>query len=185
MSCSVRSLAKRRPDGQLVELKTELSMGLRLPGQESETCFFVTTSFIDHQRLGNIEGVYESLGEAFRFCLEKNDAKLLSYVFMPSHLHAVLLLEGGKLAGLMRDTKKYTAEKSLKQYAIQGKLWQPRYDRVVIWTRQVLATKVTYIHNNPVKAGLVAEPEDWKWSSASDYFLDKESPLPVWKEWWV
>jgi len=39
--------------------------------------------------------------------------------------------------------------------------------------------KLDYIHNNPVKAGLVAVPEDYRWSSSRDYYLDDHSVLEI------
>ena len=158
-------------------------MGLRLPGQEEKNCFFVTTSFSDNRRLGNIDGVYETLAYSVEFCLTKYEAMLFAYVFMPSHIHLTLLIDGNKLSGFMRDMKKYTAEKALRQHVIDGHLWQQRFDRVALWTYPVLETKIRYIHDNPVKAGLVDVPEEWEWSSAIDYFTDSEGRLPISKEW--
>jgi len=39
----------------------------------------------------------------------------------------------------------------------------------MIISEKMLMQKIEYIHFNPVKAGLVREPEDWKYSSASYY----------------
>jgi hypothetical protein len=48
-------------------------------------------------------------------------------------------------------------------------VWQTRFDAVCIRYSSVLATKLHYIHNNPVKSGLVEEDWKWKWSSAAWY----------------
>jgi hypothetical protein len=47
----------------------------------------------------------------------------------------------------------------------------------------MLWTKIKYIHNNPVEAGIVIKPEDFKYSSARNYFLDEQSVLYVEKSW--
>ncbi|MCB2198679.1 hypothetical protein KQI63_04695 [bacterium] len=84
----------------------------------------------------------------------------------------------------MRDWKKITTTDILAPRFGSGPQWEQRYDRVAIWTMDVFQTKLDYIHNNPVKAGLADVPEGWYWSSAADYVNDREGPVPVWKEWW-
>ena len=159
-------------------------MSRRLPGQEFEDCFFVTTGFLDRRRLGEVEGVYEGLTENLVYYCNREKAKILGYVFMPSHIHLLLLVDGGRLAKLVRDFKKRTTQKVLSNLIGPGPQWEQRYDRVAIWTLEVLQGKLNYIHDNPVRAGLVEKQEEWKWSSAADYILDRVGPVPVWKEWW-
>jgi putative transposase len=134
--------------------------------------------------LGSFAGVYEVLAAAVNYQLEETKAKLISFVFMPTHLHLVLLINGSMLADFMRDFKKYTSQKALKDYCQSNKIWQDRYDRQAIWSERVLRTKINYIHNNPVKAGIVLNPHDWYWSSAADYVERPNSPLEIWKEWY-
>ena len=56
---------------------------------------------------------------------------------------------------------------------------------MVIHDDEMMAVKVEYIHNDPVKAGLVAAPEDWKFSSARDYLEIGHGPLPVATDWFT
>ncbi|MFQ5608277.1 MAG: transposase [Candidatus Zixiibacteriota bacterium] len=103
---------------------------------------------------------------------------------MPSHIHLLLALQGIHLGDFMRDFKKYTAQKSLKELArSDGGVWMPRYDRVGIRTLKVFETKLIYIHENPVRAGLVERVQDWKWSSARVYLENADSDIPVWTGW--
>lgn len=95
----------------------------------------------------------------------------------------VISLRGNLLAGLMRDFKKFTTQKTIKDIVGGGKIWQDRYDRQVIYTEKVLTRKIDYIHHNPVKAGLVDKPEDWYYSSAADYAGREKGPVLVWKDW--
>ena len=71
------------------------------------------------------------------------------------------------------------------------RFWQegPGYDRNLTRPAMALAA-IDYLHNNPVRRGLVKEPLDWKWSSARYYLSDSTSancgppeinPLPA--EW--
>ena len=54
-----------------------------------------------------------------------------------------------------------------------------RSDKVVIVTEKVLATKLKYIHENPVRAGLVYKAEDYLYSSANDYLTNDKGPLRI------
>jgi putative transposase len=48
-----------------------------------------------------------------------------------------------------------------------------------IWTAKKVEEKLNYMHNNPVKRGLVKEPGDWAWSSWRFYFLRDASVLAM------
>ena len=50
-----------------------------------------------------------------------------------------------------------------------GELWQPRFFDRALRTVREYNQKVEYIHLNPVTAGLVSRPEDWRWSSYHEY----------------
>lgn len=124
-------------------------------------------------------GVYKALIAAIEFQLAETKAKLASYVLMPSQLHLLLFVDGKLLSGFMRDFKKYTAHKILSEICGGRRIWQSRYDRQAIWSEDTFLTKMSYIHNNPVKAELVSRPEDWDWSSAADYMECRNGPLDV------
>jgi putative transposase len=159
-------------------------MGLRFVNQGFGICFFVTTTFRDWNRFGNTPGVYETLADSCRHYAREYNAQLIGYVFMPSHLHLLILIDGKELANFMRDFKKYVSQKAMKDIGIRDKqIWQPGYDRQVVYSEEVFRTKLEYIHNNPIRGGLVENPADWKWSSALDYLAEREGPIPVWKDW--
>jgi len=158
-------------------------MGLRFPAQKYGQCFFVTTTFKEWEKLGNIKGFYKELLKSINFCLKKYSAKMIGYVFMPSHIHLIVLIEGNNLGSFMRDFKKYVSQKIAADFGIKGGIWMPRYDRVVIQSDDVLRQKLEYIHMNPVKGDLVKSPDYWIWSSAMDYLTDNNSDIDIYKEW--
>lgn len=63
------------------------------------------------------------------------------------------------------------------------KLWMDRFDDVVIYTEKMLSIKIMYIHENPVRAGLVKRPEDWKYSSARNYTFGDQTLINVATDW--
>ena len=159
-------------------------MGLRFKEQIFRNCFFITTTFNNWKNYGYTEGVYGKLYNSIKLYLEKYDSRLLGYVFMPSHIHLLLWIDGGRLSGFMRDFKKFISQKAFKDIGINdSKIWMDGFDRVVIYSDEILLQKLDYIHRNPVKAGLVKESDDWKWSSARDYLYDKVESSIVFKNW--
>ncbi len=55
-------------------------------------------------------------------------------------------------------------------------LWQGRFFDRALRTVKQYNEKVEYIHLNPVKAGLVKRPEDWRWSSVREYTGSVNAP---------
>jgi hypothetical protein len=58
-------------------------------------------------------------------------------------------------------------------------IWQQGYDDLGVYNPKVVRTKLNYIHNNPVRKGLVEKPEDYLYSSARNYILDDQSIIRV------
>jgi putative transposase len=159
-------------------------MGLRFPEQKNYGCFFVTTTFKEWKSLGKIEGFYEILADSLIFYSNKYEVKISGYVFMPSHIHLLIFIDGHRLSAFMRDLKKFISQKSAKEIGIiEENIWTPRYDRVAIINEDIFRGKLNYIHNNPIKGQLVSSPEDWLWSSAGDYLSERPGLIPIWKDW--
>lgn len=89
-----------------------------------------------------------------------------SFVVMANHVH-VLLLPRIHPSRLMQSMKGSTAREANRILALTGqRFWQAEsYDR---WVRdgREYASIAAYIENNPVRAGQVARPEQYMWSSA-------------------
>jgi REP element-mobilizing transposase RayT len=65
------------------------------------------------------------------------------------------------------------------QRKLKYKIWQEDYYDFNIFTLQKYQEKLNYIHNNPVKAGLVEKPEDYKWSSYRSLYCGGDEILKV------
>ena len=89
---------------------------------------------------------------------------------MPNHVHAVFAPnndEAGRplaLQAIMKSLKRYTSGQANDVLGRQGQFWQyENYDHVIRnaaeWERVI-----TYVLNNPVKAGLVETWEQWPWT---------------------
>jgi putative transposase len=98
--------------------------------------------------------------------LERQDCNLHAYVIMPNHVH-VLLAPKFSPSRLMQSIKGTSAREANKILGISGKpFWQHEsYDHLVRTWEEFRKIR-EYIENNPVRAGLAADPESYRWSSA-------------------
>lgn len=99
--------------------------------------------------------------------------QLIAWVIMPNHVHLVIRLTTGEsLARIVHSWKSYTGKRIDALMNLpneQHAIWQADYWDRYIRSEQHYLAAINYIHNNPVKAGLVNTPQDWCWSSASDH----------------
>ena len=102
--------------------------------------------------------------------------KVLGWCLMNNHIH--LLIEEGKeeLAITMKRIGVSFVWYYNCNYSTTGHLFQDRYRSEKVESDEYLMTVIRYIHQNPVKAGLVKMPIDWKWSSCQGYYGKKSYP---------
>jgi REP element-mobilizing transposase RayT len=93
--------------------------------------------------------------------------RLIDWCIMPNHVHALFRLEGDAvLAGIVRSWKGGSALEINRLLGRSGPFWQrDYYDRYVRDMDHFHDCRI-YIRNNPVKAGLCDQAEDWSFSSA-------------------
>jgi REP element-mobilizing transposase RayT len=99
------------------------------------------------------------------------------YVLMPDHWHA-LIWTGCPLtiSQAIHVVKKASARELHHQRGTQGPVWHHQFwDRFVRHARE-FNDRLEYMHLNPVRKGLVSKPEQWPWSSYSNFGL-KEAPV--------
>jgi putative transposase len=115
---------------------------------------------------------------------------VVGYVVMPEHVHLLLSEpERGNPSTVMQAVKQGFARRILGRLRCEvagdcdghgeDHIWQSRFYDFVLWTAQKRQEKLHYIHQNPVKRGLVDSPEQWRWSSARHYLLGERGPVLV------
>jgi REP element-mobilizing transposase RayT len=93
---------------------------------------------------------------------------LREWVVMPNHVHAMIWPCPNHLVGdIVKSWKQFTSLRAKRMLGLEeGRFWQPEsFDH---WIRddEDRARIARSIRHNPVKAGLCARPEDWRWSSS-------------------
>lgn len=124
---------------------------------------------------------------------EKHGLEILAYCLMSNHVHLVAIpKKDDSLARTLAGTHMRYAQYFNWKYSQSGHLWQGRFFSCVLDNRHTLAA-ARYLERNPVRAGLVGRPWDYKWSSArahvgeaADAILSTRWPpselLSQWKE---
>lgn len=172
-------------------------MGQTYQVYNQEGIYFVT--FTVHQWVDVFtRSMYvEILLESIKFCQDNKGLEVYSWVIMSNHCHFILRSNGNKLSDIIRDLKKHTAKKivkaiedneleSRKRWMLwllkkEGHIWfwEEGYHGVEITTEDFFATKLKYIHLNPVRAGLVEKEEDYLLSSCADLYGLRKGPLKL------
>lgn len=107
---------------------------------------------------------------------------ITGYVVMPEHVHLLISEpERGDLALVMQMLKQITSRK-LRQ-SDQPRFWQVRYYDFPIWNEKKRVEKLRYMHRNPVKRALVAQPEDWPWSSFVHHATGEQGTVEIESQW--
>ena len=92
---------------------------------------------------------------------------LLAWCIMPNHVHTLVeMFRGVSLSRVMQSWRSYTAHQINRLLNRTGQVWMQEYFDRYIRDADHYQKVVNYIHNNPVKAGLVAAPTQYRWSSA-------------------
>ena len=98
--------------------------------------------------------------------------RIYAFCLMPNHIHLLLSPREANLYDAMRDLFSRYAMKFNKKYKRKGHLFGGPYRQAVCLDDSYLLAASLYIHMNPVKAKLVAEPSSYRWSSCRLYYLD-------------
>ena len=156
--------------------------------QEQTTCLrpprrhSFSTYKTETDRLLALLDKYEDAG--YGSCVLKNDnvAKIvhdaiffyhgkkynvISWCIMPNHVHVLIeVMKNISLSSILHSWRSFSSNEINKVLNRSGRLWMPEYFDRFIRDNDHFNNVVDYIHNNPVKAGLVKEATEYKWSSA-------------------
>jgi len=101
--------------------------------------------------------------------------RLLAWVVMPNHVHALIETAQTPLAEILHGWKSYTGKAANRLLERTGDFWQAEYFDRYIRDEEHFRKAVRYIENNPVKAGLAKSPEEWIFGSARHRSADGSS----------
>ena len=168
--------------------------------------YFLTFTLVAWVDLFTRRQCSQILLDSFKYCQEHKGLKLYAYVIMGSHLHLIAAAKEGSqgLSAIIRDYKRFTSSQIIKWITDNPKesrrawldlifkyhakfnsnnqtyqVWQQHNRPMWCFSRKFTFQKLNYIHNNPVKAGIVDRPEDYRYSSARNYLNRNDSLIDV------
>jgi putative transposase len=107
-----------------------------------------------------------------------NQISMIAYSLMPTHYHFLVRQDGDKPAGNLPQSVFNSYSKAYnKMYSHSGTLFEGRFRAKVIQADSHLLHLCRYIHGNPVKAGLVADPAEWPYSNYREWIEARSSTL--------
>jgi len=116
-----------------------------------------------------------------------------AYVVMPEHVHMLVSEPQRSTLAVAIQMLKQIVSRQIHQNGPRlpvlpeggaGRpFWQRRYYDFNIWSRKKFEEKVHYIHQNPVRRGLVGRPEDWKWSSFRHIATGEDCVVEIESQW--
>lgn len=104
--------------------------------------------------------------------------ELYAYCIMSNHVHLLVKESGESISDALKRISSSYVFWYNKKYERCGHLFQERFKSEVVETDEYFLTVLRYIHQNPTKAGIVADIADYKWSSYMEY-LGKQSIVDV------
>lgn len=152
---------------------------------------FITFSVVKHRRLLDHDHLKRIVLGVLNGLLEEFSARCVGFVLMPEHVHAIVWFPViGQLSRFLHEWKRRsslnirkwyreTAPEYFREIGEGNRFWQPKYYSFELYETAKIEEKLTYMHLNPVRRGLVERATDWKWSSARWYEDGRTVGVPI------
>lgn len=129
---------------------------------------------------------YEVFLDCLREAKRKYQARLYAYVLMTNHVHLLVEPEHeGDLSRFMQSVGRRYVRYINDAYERTGTLWEGRFRSAIVSRDEYLITCSRYIELNPVRAGMVHHPRDYRWSSYHGRAMGRPDPLLDEDPWYV
>ena len=152
-----------------------------------ENVYHILTRGNNRQDVFKDEKDYERYREILKRYKEKYKFKLYHYALMRNPVHLVLETteKGGKLPEIMKGINLSYVQYYKNKHRHIGHFWQDRYKSIIISKDDYLLACGSYVELNPVRARVVEDPKDYKWSSYNAYAYGKKDYIvdehPIYK----
>ncbi len=170
-----------------------------------EGVYFITSTVVDWIDVFTRNIYKDILLDSFRFCQEKQGLQIHAWVLMPNHFHMICFFINNANPGMViKNIKSFTAMKLIdavinnphesrkkwmldlfekngvnKKSNFRFQFWEHENHPILLDTESKFKQRFTYLHENPVRAGFVREPQDWFYSSAIDCYTDGKGLLDL------
>ncbi|MBC7552575.1 MAG: transposase [Taibaiella sp.] len=162
---------------------------------DQQELYFVTFTVVNWIDVFTRDAYRQIFLNSVKYCQQNKGLNVGAWVIMINHIHMIIGTNGdNKLQDIIRDLKSFVSrqmrltieqnsEESRRGWIIwmlkragmansknnNFQFWIQDNHPIQLSTGEMLLERLNYIHNNPVKAGFVAQPDHWLYSSAHDY----------------
>lgn len=143
----------------------------RLARKNLESSFIhIIVQGIDRNYIFQNDSLKLAYKTLFKKNLESTNINIIAYCIMDNHVHILLHTENFKeVSKIMQKTNTAYAKLYNKIHQRVGYVFRDRYYVQMILNEVHLYNCIVYIHNNPINAGLVTHPKNYKFSSYNEY----------------
>jgi REP element-mobilizing transposase RayT len=172
---------------------------------DQKELYFITLTVVDWIDVFTRDCYREIFINSVKFCQKNKSLEVGAWVLMTNHAH-LIVRAGGKtrLEAIIRDMKSYisrsirlllenSSTESRKEWMHSifkktgmentrnndHQFWIQDYHPIKLANTTMLLQRLNYIHDNPLRAGFVTEPQHWKYSSAYDYCGGKQGLIDL------
>lgn len=169
----------------------EFSEGYKIRDQSAT--HFLTFTIMGWTDIFSRQRYRDIILDSFAFCRRNKGLKISAWVIMSNHIHTIWTPARSNLSDMIRDFKTHTSKaifssvesepESRRNWLLymfrfyanrtnaneNFKVWTGNNHPEEIYSQEFFQRKLHYIHNNPVRAGLVLEPSQYLYSSAANY----------------
>ncbi len=127
--------------------------------------FFITTNTYGRREILADDRTASILIEEWKSASARHGWYVGQYTIMPDHVHFFCSAggHGRSLSEFMKSWKEWTSKRIKRECGIEGSIWQREFFDHLIRNEASYAQKKDYVFNNPVRAGLVKNADEWKW----------------------
>jgi putative transposase len=154
--------------------------------------FFVTMTVVGWIDVFTRKKYADEIIKNLNYCIEHKGLEIYEFCIMSNHLHLICSAKDGEVGKVIRDFKSFTAKEIIRlidenpqesrkewllymfRYFAKGsspkcefQFWQHHNHPIWLESRKFILQRTRYIWNNPVKAGIVSEPQHYTYSSAN------------------
>ena len=120
----------------------------------------------NHSEIFRADADYSFYLEKLKAACDKHGCQIHAYILMTNHVHLLITPEKEQsLAKTLQMLGRYYVQYYNYSYKRTGTLWEGRYKATLIDSESYLLICMRYIELNPVRAGMVSHPSEYRWSS--------------------
>lgn len=143
--------------------------------------YFVTTCTFRRRAILASEAIAKILIDEWRDARDRHGWAIGRYVIMPDHVHFFCSAELGAktLPTFMQAWKQWTSKRMARELSFFGPVWQEEFFDHLLRSSESYSQKWDYVKENPVRAGLVANADEWPWQGeVESLMLQPASVMP-------